>query len=136
MRALLLTGASLAIAVCIGGCATRATAPAAVVSPVATKAVPSHRVKDAVVPGKSTRADVIAALGGGLVIRFDSGYEVWVYRLENDAPGESSPGNPASRRRSLGVARGTAAEFVILFAPSGVVTKTRIRPAPQPRSDG
>jgi hypothetical protein len=73
------------------------------------KVVPADRVKDAVAIGKSTRADVIAALGETLVISFDTGYEVWVYRLAN-AP---------------------TAEFVILFAPSGLVAKTRIRPAPQ-----
>jgi hypothetical protein len=46
--------------------------------------------------GESTSADVRAALGEALVIDFDSGYEVWVYR-----------------------------ELVLLFAPSGVLTKAR-----------
>jgi hypothetical protein len=30
--------------------------------------------------GKSTKADVMAALGQANVIPFDSGFEVWVYR--------------------------------------------------------
>jgi hypothetical protein len=63
-----------------------------------------------VVPGTSTKADVAAALGPATVVRFDSGYEVWAYREK--PPKSETPG----------------AEFVILFGPSGVVQKTRIRP--------
>jgi hypothetical protein len=66
---------------------------------------------EAVVIGQSSQQDVMAALGPGTVVRFDSGYEVWVYRRN---PLRSEPAN---------------AEFVILFAPSGIVKKTRIRPA-------
>ena len=65
----------------------------------------------AVVIGKSTKADVLAALGPATIIRFDSGHEVWVYR-----------GKPLR-------APATGAEFVVLFAPSGTVQKTRIRSA-------
>ena len=61
--------------------------------------------------GQSSKQDVMAALGPGTVVRFDSGYEVWVYRKN---PLRSEAAN---------------AEFVILFAPSGIVKKTRIRPA-------
>ena len=60
--------------------------------------------------GTSTRAEVLAALGPASVVKFDSGYEVWVYRGK-------SP-NTATK----------PAELVILFAPSGVVKKTRIKP--------
>ena len=66
---------------------------------------------NAVVIGTSTKADVIAALGSATVVRFDSGFEVWVYRAK---PANTATGN---------------AEFVILFAPSGIVKKSRIRPA-------
>lgn len=65
---------------------------------------------DAVVAGKSSRADVLAALGPATVVRFDSGFEVWVYR---EAP--SSTAN-------------TPAELVVLLTPEGVVKKTRVRP--------
>jgi hypothetical protein len=61
--------------------------------------------------GQSTKADVLAALGPATTLRFDSGHEVWVYR-----------GKPLR-------APATGAEFVILFAPSGTVQKTRTRPA-------
>ncbi|MCY1165586.1 hypothetical protein D9M73_54970 [compost metagenome] len=64
----------------------------------------------AITIGTSTKADVRAVLGATTVVKFDSGYEVWVYRGTD------------------GKATTTGAEFVILFAPSGIVKKTRIRP--------
>jgi hypothetical protein len=90
-------------------------------------AIPPERVKGAVAIGKSTRADVIAALGETLVIRFDSGYEVWVYQIA-----EGTRYLPQRSVRTSDKAWAwTPPEFVILFAPSGVVAKTRIRAAPQ-----
>jgi hypothetical protein len=62
---------------------------------------------EAVTVGKSTKADVRAALGEATVVDFESGYEVWVYR---EKKATAPPG-----------------ELVLLFAPSGVVTKARIR---------
>ena len=61
--------------------------------------------------GRSTKADVSSALGDAIVIPFDSGYEVWVYRW-------------------AGTDRTThsATELVVLFAPSGLATKVRVRP--------
>jgi hypothetical protein len=59
---------------------------------------------------KSTKADARAALGEAVVVDFASGYEVWVYR---------------DRRRERSAA--TAAELVLLFPPSGVLAKTRVR---------
>ena len=75
------------------------------------KGVSLPQADAAIAAGKSTKADVLAALGPATVIRFESGFEVWVYR-----------GKPLR-------APATGAEFVILFAPSGVVQKTRTRPA-------
>ena len=66
---------------------------------------------DAIVVGKTTQAEAMAALGPATEIHFDSGYAIWVYRAraaESDAD---------------------RAELLILFAPSGVVKKTRIRPS-------
>ena len=63
---------------------------------------------NAVVIGKSTKADVLAALGEAVVIDFPSGYEVWVYREKSTPPG---------------------AELVLLFEPSGILSKTRVREA-------
>ena len=67
--------------------------------------------KDLVVTGQATRADVLAALGPATVVKFDSGFEVWVYRAKSS----ESKVDPA--------------EFVLLFTPSGIVKKTRLRPA-------
>lgn len=63
-----------------------------------------------VVPGTS-RAQVAAALGRANAIRFDSGWEVWVYRW------------PGADRSARG-----ATEVVVLFDPRGVVRKVRLRP--------
>ena len=65
---------------------------------------------DSVTLGKTSKADVIAMLGAATVINFDSGYEVWVYRAKSRGSAEAK------------------AELVILFAPDGVVRKTRLRP--------
>ena len=103
------------------GCAIDGT-PGAVVTSMRANVLTSNRASNAVVVEKSTKADVIAALGPTQAIRFDSGYEVWVYRLA-DAP-------PAPRIAASDKAWPPApAEFVVLFGPSGIVTKTRVRPA-------
>ena len=70
---------------------------------------------EAVAIGTSSQQEVMAALGPGTVVRFDSGYEVWVYRKN---PLRSEAAN---------------AEFVILFDPSGQVKKSRIRPVYAPK---
>jgi hypothetical protein len=72
---------------------------------------PAPAAQAAVVIGQSTKAEVKAALGEAAVVPFDSGFEVWVYRW---------PGAQGTLR--------AATELVILFEPSGVATKTRIRP--------
>jgi hypothetical protein len=97
--------ALVAACVLLGGCAALAPAkpeppplrPGEVVSATAAKAQ--------ITLGKTTQAEVRAALGEGTVVDFDSGYEVWVYR---------QPAAPAS-------------ELVLLFDPSGIVAKARVR---------
>src|SRR5205085_12056154 len=66
---------------------------------------------DTIAIGRSTKADVASALGKAIVIAFDSGYEVWVYRW---------PGADRTTR--------AATELVVLFDPSGLATKVRVRP--------
>ena len=61
----------------------------------------------------SSKSDVIAALGKGVEIQFDSGYDEWIYRYTEEAPAK---GMPARKR-----------ELIVLFAPSGIVAKTRLR---------
>lgn len=104
--------AILAACIFIGGCALlQPAAPKPEPVPLgAGQILSAQAAKEAVSIGKSTKADVRAALGQALVVDFDSGYEVWVYRerLKDKAPPP-------------------AAELVLLFAPSGVLSKTRIR---------
>jgi hypothetical protein len=131
MRALFHIVIAHAFAVGLGGCATQtSTVPTAVVTPLRAKVIVADRLKDAITIGKSTKADVSASLGETLAISFDTGYEVWVYRLANDTPFGAAAAPRIRRTASDRAWRATPAEFVILFAPSGVVAKTRVRPAP------
>jgi outer membrane protein assembly factor BamE (lipoprotein component of BamABCDE complex) len=128
-------GVALAFAVCISGCMTQgSTIPTAVVTPARTKVISPDRMVDAVAIGRSTKADVMAALGETLVISFDTGYEVWVYRLASHRPAKAAPAQRIARTGPE--TPGTTAEFVVLFGPSGVVAKTRIRPDTQRSDDG
>jgi len=70
-----------------------------------------EKARDAIAIGKSTKADVQAALGKAIAVPFDSGYEVWVYRW----------GGSERNTRA-------ATELVVLFAPNGMVKKVRVRP--------
>jgi hypothetical protein len=122
MRQLYRASAACAFIACVSGCA----APG---GPLTTVTAPNAR--DAIIIGKSTKADVMAALGKTTAIRFDSGYEVWVYRVTGGISASLGGGGPFRRadsdKRAL-----DRTEFVVLFAPSGVVAKTRIRPPPPP----
>jgi hypothetical protein len=103
---LLKTWIAIALCICVAGCSTMPN----------TVGIASARdAHAAVVIGKSSKADVEAALGKAIVVSFDSGYEVWVYR-ERGAPA----GLFAQSRKEK-------AEFVLLFEPSGIVKKTRVR---------
>ena len=62
----------------------------------------------AIVPGLSTRAEVAAALPKARMLRFDSGYEVWVDRDRPESKDAQVP------------------ERAILVNPSGVVEKVRV----------
>jgi hypothetical protein len=109
----LLAIAVLASCLWLAGCAGPFGLPGAegATSPFRDPGLSMQAASEAVAIGQSTQQEVMAALGPATVVRFDSGYEVWVYRRN---PLRSEAAN---------------AEFVILFAPSGIVKKTRIRPA-------
>lgn len=107
-------GLALAACLWLGACGSLnagRTAP-----PFRDPAMSMQNAYDTMVVGKTTQAEAMAALGPATEIKFDSGYAVWVYRARAAEP-------DADR-----------AEFVILFAPSGVVKKTRLRPAYAGRS--
>jgi hypothetical protein len=68
-----------------------------------------------IVLGKSTKANAVALLGTAIEISFDSDFEAWVYRWR---------GSDKTTR--------AATEVVVLFDPSGVMTKARVRPDYRP----
>jgi hypothetical protein len=98
------TRALLLMAALLAGCAT---GPA----PTGTQ-VPAERLAASVVPGRTTKAELLASFGKTKSVAFDSGYETWLYQ------------SPAGG--------GRFAEFVILIDPQGVVAKTRQRPPAAP----
>ncbi|MDB5966254.1 MAG: hypothetical protein JWQ72_2754 [Polaromonas sp.] len=100
----------LAFSACMAGCAA-GLAGSGGASPFRNPEMTLQAAADAVLTGASTRDEVRARLGGATVIRFDSGYEVWVYRSPSRGPPE------------------TRAELVILLTPEGLVRKKRLRAA-------
>lgn len=109
---------TLACCALLAGCAAGTGPPDDTPGVVRASGVSDQAARDSIAIGKSTRADVSAALGKATVIPFDSGFEVWVYRWKG----------------AEGTARDTT-ELVLLFEPSGVVRKARIRPGygPEPK---
>ena len=89
----------------VGGCALvpapKATPENQPLGPAEIRS--AQAAAEAIAVGRSTRADVRAALGEAVVVDFETGYEVWVYR---ERP---------------------STELVLLFDPSGLLAKTRIR---------
>ena len=108
--------AAFAACLCVTGCVATGTLDPAPAGPGSAR-TPTGRspapqtAMDMVVLGKSSKADVVAALGTAIVIPFDSGFEVWVYRWR---------GSDKTTR--------AATELVVLFDPSGLAVKARVRP--------
>ena len=92
--------AALALALPLAGCVTGAAEPG--------KVVAEDRFSQVVVPGRTTRAELLAAFGPTRSMRFDSGYETWLYEADAGA--------------------GRHTELVLLLDPAGVVQKMRRRP--------
>jgi hypothetical protein len=94
--------AAIALFALLAGCAGAPQAPGT--------EVPDGRTAQ-VVPGRTTKAELLATLGKTKAVVFDSGYEAWLYDI------------PAGG--------GRFSEFVVLIDPQGMVKKTRRRaPAP------
>ena len=91
-------------ALLLAGCATTSAPPGT--------QVPFERLQQGVVPGSTTKAQLLAAFGPTKSVVFDSGYEAWVYQSAAGA--------------------GRFSEFVILIDPAGIVAKTRSGPATPP----
>lgn len=95
----------------LGGCAQTGALREDAPGFIQSRGTTPQSARDTITIGRSTKAEVEAALGKATVIPFDSGYEVWVYRWR---------GAQATTR--------SATELVVLFEPSGLVKKTRVRP--------
>jgi hypothetical protein len=86
--------------VLVAGCATRAPEPGT--------SVAETRFDQLVVPGRTTRAELLAAFGPTKTVVFDSGMEAWLYTA------------PAAGGRNT--------ELVLLLGRDGIVKKLRKRP--------
>ena len=93
--------AILAACALLGGCALIQPPPKPAPPPPSPRELLSF-----LTIGESTKADALAVLGEGVVVDFASGYEVWVYREKSAA---------------------SSGELVLLFAPSGILSKARLR---------
>jgi hypothetical protein len=128
-------GVAFAFCACVAGCAIP-WASSVTTNTAAANTISAHNARDVITIGKSTKADVIAALGKTTVVSFDSGFEVWVYQITGEGVTRETAAKASWVERILhaGSEKGTRGktEFVVLFAPSGVVAKTRIRPVPAP----
>ena len=91
---------ALFAALLLAGCASTPAPPGTQVA--------AGRLQQAVVPGLTTKAQLLAAFGPTKSVVFDSGDETGVYQP------------PAGN--------GRFSELVVLINPAGVVTKTRTRP--------
>jgi len=103
--------AAVVLIALLAGCAQTGTVREDAPGFIQSRGITPEIARDTVAVGRSTKAEVAAALGRATVIPFDSGYEVWVYRWRG--------AQPTTR---------AATELVVLFEPSGVVKKTRVRP--------
>lgn len=99
MKPVLARATALLAAATLASCAATPPPPATVVQ--------AARFGQAVIPGRTTKAELLAALGPTRSVVFDSGYETWLYVT------------PAGPDRFV--------EFVVLLGPDGVVKKTRQR---------
>jgi hypothetical protein len=104
------------VCLCVAGCAHTGMVDPSPEGPGTARTLTGQSLApkaamDMIAVGKSAKADVAAALGRAIVIPFDSGYEVWVYRWA---------GSDKTTR--------AATELVVLFEPSGLATKVRVRP--------
>jgi hypothetical protein len=109
--------AGLTIGLCVTGCIAIPARDTLTVAPgsahTTTGEVPTaQEAASMIFVSKSTCADVAARLGTAIVIPFDSGYQIWVYRW---------PGLEMRNRN--------ATELVVLCNPSGVAMKARVRPS-------
>ena len=116
-------GLTLVASACLGACvaidrAPRTTEEALSSRPPGVISMQEAKQGRERLAAGSIKADVADALGkAASVLVFDSGFEVWVYRV------------PSSEQKAP-----RDAELVLLFAPSGTLAKTRLRVPPGARN--
>lgn len=104
MNARHVSAAALAASLLLAGCATQAPQPGTVVT--------EARFNQLIVPGTTTRAELLGKFGATKTVVFDSGMEAWLYAT-----------NP--------LPDGRRTEIVVLLDRQGIVRKVRTR-APYP----
>ncbi|MES2999288.1 MAG: hypothetical protein V4787_01235 [Pseudomonadota bacterium] len=108
----LLASALLACCLSLSGCAGGLLQPASPARDAQAPALAPQSALQSIAPGRTTREDLARTMGKAIVVHFDSGNEVWVYRWM---------GRSKDTR--------TDTELVVLLGPDGVVKKVRVRPA-------
>lgn len=106
---------TFAVGVALGGCAAPQRQHQESAAPFRDPGLTVQAARDRLRLGESHRSEVSATLGPATVVRFPSGFEVWTYRGHRD------------RRDAKGA---EVPELVILFSPTGVVQKSRVRLPP------
>ena len=101
------------LALWLAGCANVFRTPTPERPPFRDASLSMQAASDTITLGKTTQADVLTTLGPATVVKFDSGFEVWVYRAHTPRPADAEK---------------APAEFVILFTPQGIASKMRLRP--------
>lgn len=118
---ILLVASALTSALWLAGCASAFRTSKPELPPFRDASMSLQAASDTINLGKTTKAEALATLGPATVVKFDSGFEVWVYR-SYQANGPKSPEADAA-----------PAEFVILFTPQSIASKSRIRPQGDPQ---
>jgi acyl dehydratase len=93
--------AGMLLAALLAGCATGDQPPGTVVT--------EARFAQLVVPGQTTRAELLGQFGATKAVVFDSGMEAWLYTAHPQADGRHT-------------------EYVVLLDRQGIVRKVRTRP--------
>lgn len=104
------------LACCLGGCAS--------VDSGSFQTYEDRTLAQRIQVGVTTKPELEAILGTAEIVRFDSGYEVWVYKDKKGAPKllQFVPVVGLAARMIPGHTR----ELAILFSPDGVVRKFRL----------
>ena len=120
---LLLVTSALTSALWLAGCASALRTAEPKLPPFRDATMTLQAASEVISQGKTTKAEALASLGPATVVKFDSGFEVWVYRA-----------HPSNWAKSPD-AQMAPAELVILFTPEGIVSKKRMRPQDAKEAD-